>query len=629
MPKGYNGKIVRVNLTNNTIAEETPPETVYRTYMGGSALSLYYLLTEQEPGVDPLGPENKLIFMSSVVSGVPLAGLTRYTVAARSPLTEAFGEAEAGGFWGPELKTAGFDGVIVEGSSSKPVYLWIKDGKVEIRDAAKLWGKDTGEVERLIREELGDPRIRVAQCGPAGEKLVRYACVLNELKHANGRTGMGAVMGSKNLRAIAARGTRKLALADPERVREIGKEVAERIKQAPLAQNLKKFGTPFFVMPLQNSGILPTRNFQAGQFEGAQAISGETMTDTILEKAEGCYACAVRCKRSVKVEGKYKAIPEYGGPEYETVASLGSFCGVDNLAAIAHGNEMCNRWGMDTISIGVCIAFAMELTEKGILTKEDTDGIDLRFGNADGMLEMIRNIAFRQGFGDVLAEGVLRAAQKIGKGTDEYSMHIKGQELPMHDPRGKHGLTLSYATSPTGADHIEAPHDTSYLTDGPILEATKPAGIMEPTSALELGPEKIRQFVHTQQIWSFFNSLGVCNFAAAPYTAFPLVKLGEAVEAITGWNSSLYELMELGERSITMARMFNMREGLSSKDDYLPERLYEALEKGTPGEKRITKEDFANALRLYYQAMGWDPESGVPTEGRLSFLGLGWLINKE
>jgi aldehyde:ferredoxin oxidoreductase len=629
MPTGYNGKILRVNLTTGAISEETPSEIVYRRYMGGSALSLYYLLKEQKPGVDPLGPENKLIFMSSVISGTPLPGLTRYTVAARSPLTGAIGEAEAGGFFGPELKMAKFDGVIIEGRSPKPVYLWIKDGKAEIRDAAKLWGKDTGEVERLIREELGDNRIRVAQCGPAGENLVRYACVVNELKHANGRTGVGAVMGSKNLRAIAARGTERLTPADPEKVRQIGKEVVERIGQAPLAKNLKKFGTPIFVTGLQNSGILPTRNFLAGKFEGAMAISGETMTETILEKSEGCYACAVQCKRAVKVDGKYKASPEYGGPEYETVASLGSFCGIDNLPAIAQGNEMCNRWGMDTISVGVCIAFAMECTEKGILTKNDTDGIDLRFGNVDGMLEMIRKIAFREGFGNILAEGVQRAAQKIGKGSEKYAMHIKGQELPMHDPRGKQSLTLSYAASPTGADHIEAPHDTSFLSEGWMLKESGPVGILETTSAIGLTPQKIRLYVHTEQIWSFFNSLGVCNFAAAPYTAFPLVQLAEAVEAITGWNTSLYELMELGERTITMARLFNIREGFTSKDDYLPDRLYEPLEEGTPQEKKFTREGFANFLRLYYESMGWDPQTGIPTEGRLAFLGLEWAVPKK
>jgi len=629
MASGYNGKILRVNLNSGKISEENPTETIYRMYMGGSALSLYYLLREQKPGVDPLGSENKLIVMSSVISGAPIAGLTRYTVAARSPLSGAFGEAEAGGFWGPELKFAGFDGIIIEGRSHNPVYLWIKDGSAEIRDASNLWGKDTGEVQRLIREELGDQRIRVAQCGQAGEKLVRYACVLNELKHVNGRTGMGAVMGSKSLRAIAVRGTGKLTLADPQKVREIGKKVVETMSEFPAAQNLKNFGTPVFVMPLQESGILPTRNFQAGQFEGAKAISGETMKNTILETNKGCYSCAVHCKRAVKVEGKYEASPEYGGPEYETLASLGSLCGIDNLKAIAHGNEMCNRWGLDTISTGACIAFAMECTEQGILTKRDTDGIDLRFGNVDGMLEMIRKIAFREGFGDILADGVQRAAQKIGKGAEKYALHIKGQELPMHDPRGKHGLVLSYATSPTGADHVEAPHDTTFIADNPMLYAVKPIAIFEPITALELGPKKVRYFVHTQQIWSFFNSLGICNFAAAPYSALTLPLVVETVKTVTSWNTSLYELMELGERTITMARMFNIREGLSSKDDYLPDRLFEPLEEGTPREKRISRVDFANAIRLYYEAMGWDPQTGVPTNGRLSFLGLDWLITQK
>ncbi len=626
MAYGYNGRILKVNLTEGKIDEERPDERIYRLYMGGSAFSLYYLLKEMPAGVDPLGPENRLVFMSSVISGAPIAGLTRYTVAARSPLTGAFGEAEAGGFWGPELKMAGFDGIVFEGRSPKPVYLWIHDGEAELRDASHLWGKDTGEVQDRIREELGDQRVRVAQCGPAGEKLVRYACILNELKHANGRTGMGAVMGAKNLRAVAVRGTKKLAFADPEKVRQIAKKVVELIPQFPMARNFKKFGTPVFVMPLQESGILPTRNFRAGRFEGARAISGETMTETILEATKGCYSCAIHCKRVVKVEGKYAARPEYGGPEYETLASLGSFCGIDNLEAIAHGNEMCNRWGLDTISTGVCIAFAMECMEKGILSRDDTDGMDLRFGNVDAMLEMIRKIAFREGFGDLLAQGVREAARKIGRGAEAYAMHIKGQELPMHDPRGKKGLVLSYAASPTGADHIEAPHDTAFLSETPMLYECNPAGVVEPIDALDLSPKKIRHFVHTQQIWNFFNSLGICNFAAAPYSALTLPLLTDAVRAITGWNTSLYELMELGERTITMARMFNVREGLSRKDDYLPDRLFEPLEEGTPAEKRITREEFDKGLRLYYEALGWDPENGVPTPGRLSYLGLDWLI---
>lgn len=629
MPYGYNGKILRVDLTNGSISEEQPDEAIYRTYGGGSALSLYYLLKELKPGTDPLGPDNKLLFMSSAMSGAPLVGLSRYTVAGRSPLTGGFGEAEAGGFWGPELKFAGFDGIILEGVSPRPVYLWINNGQAEIRDASSIWGKDTGEVQEIIREELGDKLIRVAQCGQAGENLVRYACVLNELKHVNGRTGMGAVMGSKKIRAIAVRGTTKPPLADPERMRAIVKKVLELLPESPMAQNFKKFGTPMFVMPLNEAGILPTRNFQQGQFEGAEAICGEKMTNTILEKTEGCYACGIHCKRAVKVEGKYAANPEYGGPEYETLGALGSVCGIGNLEAIAHGNEMCNRWGLDTISTGVCIAFAMECTERGILSSRDTDGIDLRFGNADGMIEMIRKIAFREGFGEILADGIKPAAEKIGKGSEKYALHIKGQELPLHDPRGKAGVGLGFALSPTGADHIEAPHDTTFMAETPMLNSIKPLGVLAPMPATVFGPNKVRQFAHTQPIFSFFNCLGICNFSAAPYSATTLPMIAEALEAITGWNTSLYEIMELGERAITMARMFNVREGFTSKDDYLPERLYETLEAGTEREKKISREQFSDALRMYYEAFGWDSKTGIPTDGRLAFLGLDWLIDQK
>jgi aldehyde:ferredoxin oxidoreductase len=269
----------------------------------------------------------------------------------------------------------------------------------------------------------------------------------------------------------------------------------------------------------------------------------------------------------------------------------------------------------------------MECTEQGILSKDNTDGIDLKFGNVDGMLEMIRKIAFREGFGATLADGVKEAAEKIGWGAEKYAFHIKGQELPMHDPRGKQGLALSYAISPTGADHIEAPHDSAFLADNPMLNMIKPAAVVEPTTAMGLGPQKIRHFIHLQQMWNLYNSIGVCNFAAAPYSSFTLPLIAEAVGAVTGWNTSLYELMELGERTITMGRMFNVREGLSRKDDNLPERLFEALEAGTPREKLISREEFDNALSLYYGAMGWDPQTGVPTDGRLSFLGLDWLID--
>jgi aldehyde:ferredoxin oxidoreductase len=627
MPNGYNGKILHVDLSSMKMKVEEPDEVFYRTYLGGGGIASYYLLKGLKPGIDPFSPDNVLVFASSVISGVPIAGMTRYTVAAKSPLTGGFGEAEAGGFWGPELKSAGFDAVVITGKAAKPSYLWIQDGKVELRSAEKSWGLESGPAQEKIREEVKEKRARVAIIGPAGEKLVRFACVVNELKHANGRTGMGAVMGSKNLKAIAVRGNSKPEVKDVEKFLDLAKSLTEQINTHGPNKVLRKFGTPNLVMALNTQGILPTRNFHTGVFEGAEKISGEKMTETILRTEEGCYACAVRCKRAVEVaEGPYATTPRYGGPEYETLGSLGSLLCIDDLAAIAKGNELCNRYTLDTISAGVAIGFAMECYENGILTKEDTEGVEFCFGNVDAMIKGLEWIAFRKNrLGDLLAEGVKIAAEKIGKGSEKYALHVKGQELPMHDPRGKTGQGLSFAVSPTGADHIEAPHDTPFAAPGPMLGRIAPLGLLEAVPTRDLGPKKVRNYTYLQFVWSLYNSLGVCNFVAGPVWALPLNKLVDVVSAVTGWETSLWELLKAGERMVTMARVFNLREGFGRKDDTLPDRLFEPLESGPLQGKGIDRQEFQEALTMYYEAMGWDPQDGVPTAGKLAELNLSWL----
>jgi aldehyde:ferredoxin oxidoreductase len=627
MPNGYNGKILHIDLSSMKMRVEEPDELFYRTYLGGGGIASYYLLKNLKPGIDPLSPDNVLVFASNVISGVPIAGMTRYTVAAKSPLTGAFGEAEAGGYWGPELKSAGYDAVVIGGRAAKPSYLWIHDGKVELRSADKLWGLETGPAQEKIREEVKEKRARVAIIGPAGENLVRFACVVNELKHANGRTGMGAVMGSKNLKAIAVRGNSKPEVKDVERFLELAKSLTDQINTHGPNKVLRKMGTPNLVMALNTQGILPTRNFHAGVFEGAEKISGEKMTETILRTEEGCYACAVRCKRAVEVaDGPYATSPLYGGPEYETLGSLGSLLCIDDLAAIAKGNELCNRYTLDTISAGVAIGFAMECYENGILTQEDTEGIEFRFGNADAMIKGLEWIAFRKNrLGDLLAEGVKIAAEKIGKGSEKYALHVKGQELPMHDPRGKTGQGLSFAVSPTGADHVEAPHDTPFAAPGPMLSRIAPLGLLEAVPTRDFGPKKVRNYTYLQFVWSLYNSLGVCNFVAGPVWALPLNKLVEVVSAVTGWETSLWELLKAGERTVTMARVFNLREGFGRKDDTLPDRLLEPLESGPLQGKGIDRQEFEEALTQFYEAMGWDPKEGVPTRGKLAELNLYWL----
>jgi aldehyde:ferredoxin oxidoreductase len=626
MGKGYNKKVLRIDLSEQKIEIEEPEEYIYRTYLGGAALAAQYLLKELPKGVDPLSPENILIFTCSVITGAPIPGASRYTVAAKSPLTNGYGEAEAGGWWGPELKRAGFDAIIIKGRSSKPVYLWIHDGEVEIRDASKLWGMVTGDSQDAIKDELGDDKVRVLQIGPGGENLVRYACIVNELKHFNGRTGMGAVMGSKNLKAIAVRGTKDIEIADDDSAKDIFKWLREKYVYKP--HDMHDEGTARLVPALSEGGILPTRNFRNGSFEKALDISGTRMKETILVRRGTCYACSVTCKREVEVDERgFHASRKYGGPEYETVGSLGSLCCVGDLAAISMGNEICNKYTIDTISAGAAIAFAMECYENGILTKEDTGGIELNFGNAEAMVKMTEMIGKREGLGDILSEGVMRASKKIGKGSEKYAFHVKGQELPMHEPRGKRSLVYAYSISPTGADHMEAPHDVTYeLATADENYSLSPLGLLESVDSLDMGPKKVRVFFYAKILDDFYNSIGMCDFVAGPIGPFSISKVVEYIKAVTGWDTSLWELMKVGERANAMMRIFNYREGFTKDDDTLPDRFFEGLENGALKGVSLDREEFEKMKALYYQMAGWD-ENGYPTKAKLVELDIDWVEN--
>ena len=620
---GYTGKILRVNLSTGKITTDTPDDKFYRRYFGGTALIGYYLLKELKPGIDPLGPDNKLIFTSGVITGAAYGGSGRSGVGSKSPLTNGWGDSQAGGFWPAELKRAGWDAIIVEGVSAKPVYIWIKYDKVEIRDASQLVGKKTGDAEKQIQEELGDKRIRVAQIGPAGEKLVRIAGICNDLVHYYGRNGHGAVMGSKKLRAIAVRGHQNLPVADAGKVRDLAKWLTDN---KDLYKGMTDNGTSNGIPGLQEGGILPTRNFQEGQFDGYMDIAGETMTKTILSGRDNCYACPVYCKREVTIkEEPYNVDPLYGGPEYETLASLGSLCGVSDIKAVAKGNQICNAYGLDTIQTGTCIAFAMECFENGILTSADTSGIELKFGNGDAMMKMVQMIADREGLGDLLAEGVKNAAEKIGKGSEKYAMHIKGQELPMHEPRGKVGLGIGYATSPTGADHVHNIHDVMFEADGAgMMPWANEMSVLDPLSRLDFSSAKVRLTRYFINWRHFQNCATICIFP--PFSPSQTVEL---VNACTGWNTTLLELMMVGERSLALARAFNAREGYTAKDDVLPERFYHAFTSGPLKDKLvITEESLKEALKTYYAMSGWDQELAVPTKEKLEDLDIAWVVDE-
>jgi len=618
MPYGYTGHVLHVDLSARRWWTEETDEVFRRRYFGGWGFIAYHLLKETPQGCDPLGPDNILVFATGPITGAPISGSGRHAVGAKSPLTGGFGAAEAGGFWGAELKRAGFDALVIRGKAESPVYLWIHDGEVEFRDAARLWGKPTADVQRLIKEELGDRAVRIAQIGPAGEKLVRYACIVHDLHHFAGRTGLGAVMGAKKLRAIAVRGHGKVQIADASKLAEIRRWLEENDEQ--LVAGFRENGTAGGIPYLNAAGAMPTRNFLQSHFEKADDLSGQTMTKTILVGRGSCFACVVRCKRVVEVkEGPYRVDPVYGGPEYETVAALGSLCGVGDIRAVAKANELCATYGLDTIPTGVAIAFAMECGERGLL-QEDDSGLRLGFGEAETVLRLIEMIASRQGLGDLLAEGVRRAAERVGPEARHLAIEVKGQEVPMHEPRFKHGLGVGYAVSPTGADHIHNIHDDGYIKETRWgFKKARPLGILEPLPRNDLGPAKVRLLVY-ESLWrTSYNILGLCLFL--PYDK---LQVRDILQAVTGWDTSIWEILKTAQRVNAMTRIFNVREGFTPGDDYLPERFFQPVEGGPLAGEAVDREAFDRALNLYYQMMGWDPQTGAPSETLLVELDIPW-----
>lgn len=629
MGHGYAGRILHVDLTEGRLWVETPPESFYRTYMGGSAMGLYYILREMPPGVDPFDPRNILTLFLSPLTGAPISGQSRLMANAKSPLTGAIGDSQSGGFFPAELKYAGFDGIVIRGRAPKPVYLWIHDGEAELRDAAHLWGRITGEAERMLREELRDDQIEVAQIGPAGERLVRFAAIMNMSNRANGRTGMGAVMGSKNLKAIVVRGHHRAAVADPKALADLAAWGARHVESNPDVQGLALYGTASVVAWQQMAGTLPTYNYNAGQFEGFEKITGERMAETILKERDTCYACVVRCKRVVETEWNGRKVdPFYGGPEYETIATFGSYCGVDDLDAISLANQLCNQYGVDTISCGATIAWAMECFEKGVLTEAEI-GFPLRFGDAEAMLRLLEMILKREGIGDILAEGSARAADRLGKGH-EFLITVKNQEAPAHMPHAKRSLGLIYAVNPFGADHQSSEHDPMYEEGASDLYLQRLAllGLTQPQPPYSLSEEKIRFAYLTQLFYSFLDSAGLCQFVYGPaWTLYGPEETVQMVRAVTGWTDfTLEELLRIGERRLNLLRWFNAREGLDRRADQLPKKFFRALQgTGPTAGMALDREEMERVLDRYYELAGWT-RAGVPTPEKLRELGLGWLL---
>jgi aldehyde:ferredoxin oxidoreductase len=632
MPDGYNGKILQVDLTHNKVEIEQPPEAFYRKYMGGSAMGMYYILRDTPPGADPLAPESVLTLMVSVTTGAPISGQSRMNVNARSPVSGAIGDSQSGGYFPAELKFAGFDGIVIQGRAEHPMYLTILHGKPELHDASHLVGgatpRLTGEVDAMLRLEVGEPNAEVLQYGPAAEKGVLFSSLLSMATRNNGRTGMGLVMASKNLKAIVVRGKGPLKVANPKALAALNKSGPKLMPGNPDVDPLGKHGTASVVMPQNLYGTLPAFNYTEGQFTYAEEISGERMSDTILKRRETCHACVVRCKRVVEItEGAYLVDPLYGGPEYETIGTFGSYCGIHDLAAISLANQICNQYGVDTISCGATIAFAMECFEKGIIGIEQTGGLELRFGNANAMLEVLRQIVENRGpLGALLSQGSARAAKAWGPLAEECLITVKDQEAPAHMPQAKKSLSVIYAVNPFGADHQSSEHDWMYeegVASPLYLGRLAELGLKNPPEAGSLGAEKVRFAALTHIFYSILDTLELCQFVWGPaWTLYGPSEMVDLVNAVTGWQVSLDELMEVGERRLNMLRQFNAREGFTRAQDRLPKKFFKPLGGAGPtAGVALDEKEFEAALDTYYGLMGWTRD-GLPTPAKLAELGI-------
>jgi len=630
MSSEFTGRILHVNLTTGSVEIELPPESFYRTYLGGSAMGLYYILRDVPAGTDGLDAANVLTMMDSLLTGAPIAGQSRITINARSPLTDGIGDSQGGGYFPAELRFAGFTGIVIRGRAAEPMYLWIHDGEAELRPAGHLWGKTTSATTDALKAELGDDKVEVAAIGPSGEHAVLLSAIISMGNRANGRTGMGAVMGSKNLKAVVVRGkNRKIPMADASGLGRLAKWGATEIPNNGDVLGLRNHGTESVLEGQNAAGGLPTFNYGAGQFAGYEAISGETMTATILTARETCYSCAVRCKRVVETEWQGRPVePRHGGPEYETAATFGSYCGVDDLSAISLANKICNENGLDTIGTGATVAWAMDCFEHGVLTAAEI-GFPAPFGDAAAMIRLTEMLAAREGIGDVLANGSRRAADLLGKGH-ELLITVKGAEAPAHMPQAKRSLGVIYAVNPFGADHQSSEHDPM-IEDGAsdlYMERLKMLGFDAMQAFDSLGPDKVRFALKTQQFYSFLDTASLCQFVWGPaWTLFGPQETVDFVKAVTGWaDFDVDELVEIGERRLNMLRAFNAREGIDRKDDRLPAKFFKPLG-GTGPTSGVALDPgvIEGALDEYYRLAGWDGQTGNPTPDTLARLGLEWV----
>lgn len=623
---GYHGKILHVDLGTGTTRVDEPDALFYRVYAGGGLLGVYYLLKETVPGVDPLSPENLLIFSNSVVAGYPAAGLVRYTVSAKSPLTNGVGETRCEGSWAVSLKKSGFDALVLRGAAETPAGLLIDGGIVSVFDATALWGKTVGESVDALEARFGGD-IDVATIGVAGENLVRFASIVSSRTHQAQRMGMGAVMGSKNLKAIVLRGGKLPPVADREAFDRINANFARDIPGNTLSNWQKEL--PGFAAWVHLHGLdaaLDTENFRTATFPGVEAYREENWLP-LYGGVAPCPGCPNDCMKIFHPDGDLD--PRASAMHQEVTAALGPNIGVTDLKVLMRFNNLCNQWGMDPVSLGFTLSFAMEAFENDLLTTVDTGGLDLRFGNHGAALEMARRIAEREGLGDGLAEGSRRAAAQIGRGTERFALHVKGLEMAPIEPRSQTNLALGYATAPIGPRYDICEHDWDFdVTVGweHSLEFARTLGILERIPMSYVGDTKVRNYKALNNLWSAADALGYCIFAIAPTRVLSLQIMTDQLAAITGWETSSYEILRWGERRNHLMRVYNNREGLTPRDDTLPDRFFdEPIDSGPKQGLALDRQAFRSVIDTYYEMMGWD-EQGAPRRATLIDHHLEWTL---
>lgn len=615
MVGGYTGKILRVDLNKLDFNVEKPSDEDLRKFIGGEGLGIKYLFDGVPAHADPLGHDNLLIFMTGPVTGslAPTSG--RHCVVTKSPLTGCQVTSHAGGYWGTQLKLAGYDGIIIQGKSSKPVYIFIDEDNIGFYDAKNLWGRDTFQTDTLIKEELNDAKLSITCIGPAGENLVKYASIQNDRQRAAGRGGAGAVMGSKNLKGIAVRGARDFTAASPPAYFRSMNELLDACYNHVLSGDLfPKYGITGLISMVNEKGVLPTRNYQSGVFDDAYEISGQRMAETILTGTRGCFCCTIHCTRLINIPyGPYHNTTGKG-PDYDSMVAFGSQCGSNNIEAASIANMLCDRYGLDTVTAGAIIAWAMELYERGIINIEDTHGLDLTFGNHEAMVAMISKIATRMEFGELLADGISEAARKIGRGSEKYAMSVKNLDIPGFEARGSKGMALCYAVDNRGGDDVR-PFTTITECLGFRSKELNMPNNYDPLS--ESG--KVDWIIPAQNYFTAVNSLICCIFTVIGYSVEPS-QYAKHLTAITGFDFDKESLLEAGERIWNLQRAFNAREGFTRKDDVLPERLTSIPSPKGPAKGSVVNLD--KMLDEYYLKRGWDVSSGWPTREKLLSLGL-------